>query len=121
MGIAWWILVLAVGAPIAWHLFKVFVGAVVPPEVSGRQLLKQELRKYGTDPNKLPEACILELTEHSVRTARAISEIRGKSLTNEVVDKIEATAMLVSDDLKGSRQFEDSYTTHILRKHVVIR
>ena len=120
MNAVWWILIGAVVAPIAWFVLKAVVGLTVPPEVTGKHLLKQELRHCGVDPDKLPEACLRDLTEHAVTTARCISDIGGEALTYEVVRNIEATALLVLNDLRGASEFEGSWTKDILRKHGVL-
>ena len=119
----WWIVIFVVGLPIAWFAFKATLGAVVPPEVSGKLLLKQRLAHYGADPSRLPDACLQELAETSVQTAKMTATVMRESWREQMVNSIEGTAVLVAKHLHGEdeKTFGDSWTKDVLRRHGVVQ
>jgi hypothetical protein len=50
-----WILLAVFGLVPAWWVLKIVMSMVMPPEVSGRALLKQELKRSGINVARIPD------------------------------------------------------------------
>ncbi len=64
-----YILVALLALPVAWWILKVSLGLFLPPETTARTYLLQLLRKAEIN-QVVPESCITECVEESLRFAR---------------------------------------------------
>ena len=77
-------------------LLKVAIGFFAP-KASGKQLLKQNLQKYGVPPGNLPENFIIETVDHCWRTAEGMSGLGvAESKTTCFVDMLEGEAVNIA-------------------------
>ncbi len=122
-----WFITGIIAAPIMWFIFKVVLGAAAAPEVSGKQLLKQELRKLGVKPFVLPEACL----DDFVQSCKHMAEMTKDTLhhgyfSSAFADSIEGTALNIARYLNGMESGaiehpEDNYCYQILLRHGVVQ
>jgi hypothetical protein len=72
--------------------------------------------------NKLSDACLQELADSCVKTAR-FSMFGNTGFHTQLVETVEGAAVLITNDLmgeQGDKSLQDSWTTEILRKHQAI-
>lgn len=65
-----WIGVAILAAWAAWSLLKFLLSYALPPEVTGRALLKKLAKQRGVDISRIPDAAIDEIVARHIRQAR---------------------------------------------------
>ena len=113
--------VAAVGVPIGWFLLKTLVGFCSPPHISGKALLKQELKKHGVDPVGLGDACLSEITQTAIGIAQ-LHKLAGRQTFIEAFVKcIEDEVVTVVRYLQGAKpDFDGDPIYDVLRRHSVL-
>lgn len=130
-----WFIAGIIAAPILWFIFKymlsVVVGATAPPEVSGKQLLKQELRKLGVNSTILPEACLDEFVDLSKDVAEWTKDtLHHGHFSTAFVNNLEGTAINIArclyvtetgSTMDSRQETENNYCYDILLRHGVVQ
>ena len=104
--------------------FEALVGYLTPISTTGRLLLEQELRECGVDTNKIPTACLQELTDVIVAHAKERAARLGENWKSVSVESIELSAGVIAGVLSGQIKedndtFEPGLIIETLRKHGV--
>jgi hypothetical protein len=107
MKTVYWIIAIIVALPILWFLLKLLVSLMVPPEKSGRELLKQSIRAYGVDVSRIPDSALNELVERNIRTSKTIASFSGDPNRNNwranLVRALEAEGSMIAAIMDGER------------------
>lgn len=112
MDIVIWIVGGAIAVFVAWWALKIVLAQAVPPEVSGRALLKQELKRNGVDISRIPDRAIDEIVQHCLSGARGIAMMNqlashgrteDKNWRANLVRQIQAHVPLIQNILAGGR------------------
>lgn len=107
-------------------LLNAAVGAAVPPEFSGKALLKQTCKQYGVDVGRIPENAWDEMVSRCIEQARAMSNLPASLKTDhfhtELVKAVEGTAVMVSEALEPDNRslLATGWVRDILIKHGVL-
>jgi hypothetical protein len=73
MSTVFWMVGIVIAVFVAWYVLKVVVGAVTPPENSGRLILKKLTRECGVDVSRIPDSAWNELIQHHLDVAKAMA------------------------------------------------
>ena len=117
----WEAIAIIVALPIAWFLFKLITAYLLPPEKTGRRLLRMEARKLGVDVSAIPDAAWDELVGRCIAVAKLTSPL-DKQSTNwraNLVSYLEAEASFVASVLNGWSGAELEGTRETLKRHGV--
>lgn len=106
-------------------IFGAAIGAVAPPEVSGKALMKQTAKQYGVDVGRIPENAWDEMTTNCIGQARMLSSFGASKdhFTTELVNAAEGTATLIAEalDPKSRSPLATGWVRDILVKHGVLK
>lgn len=84
-------------------LFNFLVGLMAPTRLSTRAYMVQQLVHFGVPKGRLSKACVKELTEGAVRTAKLLAHAKRQHWLELATDHIEGTAVNVADFLEGEQ------------------
>jgi hypothetical protein len=79
----------------------ILTGFLVPMRVSGRFMLKAELRNVDVDLAMIPEPMLDEVVTHSISFARALTALTENMFTEEFNNSIRANALRIAWYLRG--------------------
>lgn len=121
-----WIVLAAVGLFVAWWVLKIVMSLAVPPEVSGRALLKQELKRRGVDVGRIPDRAIDEMVELSLRTAKTMARVSAgpddRNWRANLVRYLQAHAAVAQGVIMGvPPSFADKQIREILVRNGVVQ
>lgn len=102
---------------------KALIGLLSPIKNSGKQLLKQNLKSYGVDVNKIPDECLQELTDKFIKTGKNIAAITKSDFgITQIVNLIEGNAPAIAQlILDGKSEDIDDSTVETLKKYGVTK
>jgi len=113
-----------------WWALKILMSLTVPPEVSGRAFLKQQLKRRGVDVARIPDRAIDEIVQHCLSAAKGIAMMNqlsshgrpdDKNWRANLVRQLEAHAPLVQSIMNGERpSLADSKIREILIRNGVV-
>jgi hypothetical protein len=93
---------------------KLFGSPVVPPEVGGRNYLRQKLAEAG---RQLPDSCLDEIVE---RVPRVIAEVPSIRLESALDIEVDYVGYAILGDEDPARAAEAARMSQILARHGVI-
>ena len=67
----------------------------------GKQLLKDNLKKFEVDPTNLDDQCLDEIIKKIEKTSRMIAEMKGKLFINEFTESIPVHAQTIALYIHG--------------------
>jgi hypothetical protein len=128
----WWVALAIVGLFVAWWALKIVMSLAVPPEVSGRALLKQELKRGGVDVARIPDRAIDEIVQHCLKAARGIAwassispsygRAEDKNWRANLVRQLEAHVPMIAGIMEGRpASIADEHIREILVRNGVVR
>ena len=122
----YWIVVLVVSLPIIWFLLKLLTAIVVPPDRSGRELLKQKLKARGVDVGRIPDSALNEIVGKKIRIAKGMASLTSsaqyKNWRANLVDSLDTEAALIAEIMSGrGNESWDGPTRETLIKFGVLR
>jgi hypothetical protein len=120
MDTIWWIVFAVVALPMGWVLLKAIVGATVPKNLSGRQLLKKRLKSLGVDPARLGDECLSEIVEQAHDMADLMRRATGEGFTTEFVGNLENHAYMISAYFKGQERVPEDPLWNTLNRHGLV-
>ncbi|HEX3665276.1 MAG TPA: hypothetical protein VHU23_08590 [Rhizomicrobium sp.] len=86
-----------------WQAIKnspfTIIGYLTPVELSGRALLRDELKQDGVPTGTIPESCIHEIVEESVRAARLLAEHQRRQVHGAMMNLIQYRSSLIAEVL----------------------
>jgi hypothetical protein len=107
MKTVYWVIAIVIAFPIILFLFYTFLSLVVPPQKSGRQLLKKRIHAHGGDASLVPESVLNELVEKHIRTAKTMASFSGdprhKNWRANLVKALEVDGKMIAIILAGER------------------
>lgn len=95
----------AVGLYVAFKIGAAIVGATAPPEMVGRALLNQELKKYGVHPVNAPPFIVDAALDLSIMMATK-NWSTGAIDRLELVDLLKWDALIIARGVAGTLQNE---------------
>lgn len=126
-----WIVGSVVAIFIGWWVVKLILSLTIPPEVSGRAYLKQELKRRGVDVLRIPDRALDEIVQFCLSGARGMAMMsqlsshgraEEKNWRANLVRSLQAHAALVQDIMAGGRSSPtDEKIREILVRNGVIR
>jgi hypothetical protein len=94
------------------------VGALVPVKTSSKQYLKQEMKKYGIDPYKLPPSLFTDLNDQAYKLNELFSSSR-MDLMDRMIRAAAYDAHLVACYLAGKDMSDaDPDTLRIIQRNL---
>ncbi|MHA6692028.1 hypothetical protein [Devosia sp. A449] len=126
-----WIVLAVAGLVVAWWVLKIVLAQAVPPEVSGRALLKQELKRGGVDVARLPDRAIDEIVQHCLKAAKGMAlassispsygRAEDKNWRANLVRQLQAHVPLIRSIVNGDRpSMADEHIREILVRNGVV-
>jgi hypothetical protein len=82
-----WIVGGAIAFFVAWWAIKIGLSMAVPPEVSGKALLKQELKRHGVDVARIPDRALDEIVQYCLSGARGMAIMNQLATHGRAEDK----------------------------------
>ena len=127
-----WVVLGLVGFVVAWWVLKIVLSMAVPPEVSGRALLKQQLKRGGVDVARIPDRAIDEIVQHCLSAARGIAwassispsygRAEDKNWRANLVQQLQAHVPLIYGVMEGRpASMADEHIREILVRNGVVR
>jgi hypothetical protein len=103
-------------------LLEAFVRALTPARVSGRSYLRALLKEEGVL-QLVPDACVADLVEQTIKLARMARRPSKASPKSEMMEMLDGTAMVTTLWIRGGDLpvKEDGYVPRTLVKHGVQR
>jgi hypothetical protein len=102
-----WAALAAICIPLLWFALKIGISLAVPPEKSGREFLKRQLRQQGVDVSRIPDAALIELVERQIKGAKAMAafsrSVDKRNWRANLVQGLEFQSGVVADILNGRR------------------
>lgn len=119
---------------VGWFLIKIAVAYSLPPEISGKALLKSELKREGIDVNRIPDEALNEIVNYCIEGAMTISSLSSRpedrNWRSNLVDNIRGQTQLIKHLMDDMQKFDsrdpihgaikNNQIRHILLKHKVI-
>jgi len=131
MNTLFWIIGGAVALFAGWWVLKIILSLSVPPEVSGRALLKQELKQRGVDVARIPDRAVDEIVQYCLSGARGMAMMNQLSSRGHAGDKnwranlvrqLQAHVPLIQNVMEGGRPSPvDEKVREILIRNGVVR
>lgn len=119
-----WFVVGCLAMYVAWALFKVLLGGLVPIEKSARVLLRQEIKKYGVNTEGIPEKFFDESVSDAIKIARILNSKSKLKQRVEVVKSMEHMALMVStwktrpaDSVLANRGSQTNFYRSLFERH----
>jgi hypothetical protein len=102
---------------------KALLGTIAPIKYSGKQLLKQSLKSYGVDVNRIPDECLQELTDKSIKLGKNTATMTKRDFSiTQIVNFIEGNAASIAQlILHEEREDIDESSIEILQRYGVIK
>lgn len=102
-----------IGLFVAWWVLKVSLGLFLSPETTARSYLFQLLRRAEIN-QVVPESCVKECVEESLRFARSYAKISGnqKQFRAELVKQLELQADMLRLWVCSETPFDALYQIH---------
>jgi hypothetical protein len=101
--IAGWAIGLAIGVILLWFFIQVAAGFLVSPVSSGRAVLKQKLKEFGTDVSRIPDAAWTELVETNLEHAKFLATLRhNENWRSLFIRSLETEAVSVRGLMAGT-------------------
>lgn len=72
---------------VAWWAIKIGLSMAVPPEVSGKALLKQELKRHGVDVARIPDRALEDIVQYCLSGARGMAMMNQLATHGRAEDK----------------------------------
>jgi hypothetical protein len=79
----------------------------VPIQTSSRIYLAQQLGRYGIETGRIPEACMQELADYAVSTAKSLASFKGESWRAGITDSLDGHAGNIAEILSGEKSADE--------------
>lgn len=126
-----WILGGAIALFVAWWAIKIGLSMAVPPEVSGKALLKQELKRSGVNVARIPDQALDEIVQYCLDVARGTAMMsklathgraEDKNWRANLVRQIQANVPLIQNITAGGQPSHyDERIREILVRNCVLQ
>lgn len=90
--------------------FSNLINAVLPIGMMSRLYLKHRLRNDGIDVRSIPDACLQELADEAVKSAKLWARMDRREWRKRVTQALEAEARLLALIIDATREDRHKYT-----------
>jgi hypothetical protein len=82
---------------------RVLIGRLVPKRITGKLLLKAELKKWGIDASQFPDQVLTDIFAYCYSSARLMRGLSRNSVTEDFVTAVKVYAGRVAWHLTGDK------------------